>query len=354
MSTGALGYAGVGIELASDGTSGSQSGSATIVNYIPIVSENLIITRQDLDSQNIQALWDTERVYNGLQSVAGTIVTQAHPLASGLFLRSAFDVNTSQPGAGFGAPTYATSHANVRSHRFTTKQTQFQAGSGSDLPTLTFEINRGPAMGVGSSFVYYNCAGNVMEFQIQAGQLARFSFDFIGRDYGGIPKTTPSFPAIDAFLWSQCSLSIGGNASTLFEQITVRLDNGLVAVPKLDGRLRPDLIKRNNFRQIQVNGQLQFQTYSEYDRFLGGSETPMKLVFRSGGLPSTAGNSNYNTLVLDIPSMRYTAFPLNIAGPGQIGINFTGRGMYNQLSGTALDVTVVNTRVPSYEQNSTG
>lgn len=349
MSVGALGFIGIGVES----SGGTTNGSAAINNYAPFVSENLVVTRDDLDSQNIMAQWDQEKVYNGLQRVQGTIQTQAHPLTTGFFLRTVFDSTTTAPGcAAIAFPWYSNSHAGVRAHRFYTGQTQFQAGSGSDLPTLTYEINRGPVMGTGSSFAYYNCAGSALEFTIEAGQLARVSVDVIGREYGGLPRSTPSFPPTDAFLWSQCSVQIGGAATTLFESLTIRLDNQLDAVAKLDGRLRPDLIKRNGFRTVTVNGRVQFQTYSEYDRFVQGSETGMKLIF-TGGQVSTAPTNN-NMLVIDLPAMRYSTFPLNIGGPQRISVDFTGRATFHQGSGTAMEMCLVNTRISNYHINSNG
>ncbi len=164
MSVGALGYVGVGVES----SAGTASGSVAIADYIPILSENLIVNRSDLDDNSILAQWDEVRVYNGQQFVSGDVDMQVHPLASGYFLRSVFDVTTAAKGNNSAA--LPASHSAVFLHRFTTKQTQFQSGSGSDLPTLTFEIYRGPAIGQGSSFAYYNCAGNTLELSVSAGQ----------------------------------------------------------------------------------------------------------------------------------------------------------------------------------------
>ncbi len=146
-------------------------------------------------------------------------------------------------------------------------------------------------------------------------------------------------------------MSLGGGGTALFESLTVRLNNNLTAIPALDGRLRPNLIKRNGLRTVEVSGSLTFQSDSEYDRFYNGSESQLLATFTGAEGISTAPANN-NMLIIDVPNFRYTTFPLNIGGPGKISIGFTGRGIYNQTSGYALQVTLVNTRINPYMVNS--
>lgn len=342
MSVGLVGYMGIGVES----SGGTASSSATIVDYLPFVSETLQVTRTDLPDPSIAAQWDERKMYGGQQTVGGGLQTIFHPTLSGYLLHTVFDVETAMQGF------QTVSLAGLRDHRFTLKQTQFESGSGSDLPTLTIEMYRGPllqATTAGSSFCYYNCTGNAGEIVLEAGQLVKVNVDLVGRDYGGIQKTAQTFAAPDGFTWNQASVAVVGQPSTLFSALTVRVENNLDQIPKLDGRLRADLLKRRDFRRVMVNGTLVFQTFSEWDRFTAGSEGRL-LVTVTG---STATASFNNWLTIDVPRMRYSTLPVNISGPGPISISFTGRGMIDPTSGYACEVTMVNTRINAYTVNST-
>ncbi len=342
MSTGMLGWLGVGVE-SSGGASATGTWSATVNVFVPFISETLANVRNDLESQVIQDQFDTVRMYTGLQTVGGNVVTEAHPINTGVFLRACFDQTTTTTSLGYLG---ITSHANVRAHSFKALNTQFQQGSGSDLPTLTIEVGRGPLGSSNTSFIYYNCAGNTLEIQVQAGQLATITTDFVGREYGRKSETSTTFPSAEAFLWSQASVQIGGNGSGIFESLTVRLNNNLSAFPALNGRLRPDLIKRTGFRTVEVNGSITFQSNSDYDLFIGGSETSLRVTFTGPGIStSPANNAIFD---IQVPAFRYTAFPININGPGRIAIPFQGRGMWHSGSGTCLEICLVNTRTTPY------
>ena len=142
MATGMLGFVGFGVE-SSGGASASGAYSATVTasGFMGFISETLANQRNDVESQLIQDQFDTTRMYTGLQTIGGQIVSEVHPIQAGLMLRACFDQTTSTTSLGYIAMT---SHTNVRAHRFIALNTQFHQGSGSDLPTLTIEVGRGP------------------------------------------------------------------------------------------------------------------------------------------------------------------------------------------------------------------
>lgn len=356
MSVGMLGYLGVGVESSVAGAAGINN-SATIVDYIPIISETLQATREDLDSQELRQSWDQVKVYNGIQRVGGQINVEAHPISFGYLLRNAFDVTTAMNGlfgAAAGVVGAQASNATVRTHRFTTGTTQFQAGSGSDVPTMTYEVNRGPGFDVDSSFYYYRCAGNTLEISQEAGQLARGSLDVIGGDFEVAAKTSPSFPAADAFLWHQGSVTLDAVAGVCYESLTVRLNNNMEPVTCIGGGLRTEQVKRNNFRQVEVNGALSFTGFTEYDQFRNGSEGQLVLHIEGSQIDVLGDTDSLflNVLRLDVPKFRYSTFPVNLAGPQRISVGFTGRGVLDTTSNYALEVMLTNTRTNAYTVNS--
>ncbi len=342
MATGMLGYAAVGVNS-------TTTDSVAVCDYVAFTSETFQVTPAPLFSQGITNKWDEQRAYNGLQTVGGNLSGEVHPTQFGYILRSAFDATSTAPGSGatFAVPAIAgNSSATWRAHQFILAQTQFQSGSGSDVPTMTWELARGPAIGTASAFVYYGMACNVLEITVEGGNLARFSSDWLGVEYGRKAATTPAYSVPEAFLWSQCSVSVNGAGASTFEALTVRVNNQLVQPVKIEGRLRPSGSKRNAFRTVDVNGNIAFENDTQYDLFLAGSEFAVKLFF-------TAQNST--RLLIDLPAVRYTVHPgPNAQGPGRIVIPFQGRAMWHPGSGTAGQVVLVNQRVSPYTANSNG
>lgn len=339
MAVGMEGFIGIGVES----SAGTASFSVAIVDFLPFQSENLAVVRNDLPDPSIWANFDERRMYNGLQRIEGSIQTVFHPILTGYLLRLCFDVTTAQ------RQWLVTSQPGAVNHRFWTSQGQFQTGSGSDLPTATIEVNRGPVLGAGSSFMYYNCTGNALELSIDAGGFVQANVDMVGRDFSGKSRSTPTYLPQDAFLWNTASVSLNNVGTALFQNLRIRLENNIQAISKLDGRLRPDLLKRGDFRRITVNGQMIFQDFVQYDAFLSGSEVDLSLTF-TGKVITTSANE---ILDIGLPRFRYSTYPINIGGPGPIQVGFTGRGMIDQQSLYSMDLTLVNTRQSPYSVNTT-
>jgi hypothetical protein len=340
MSVGMLGYFAFGVES----SAGTMSSSVAVSDYVPVTAETINVRQAPLFSQGIRAQWDEQKVYNGLQTVGGNVAGEVHPIHMGYFLRLALDATSTTTGSGAVWANFVGSDAAWRAHRFIAAQTQFQSGSGSDLPTGTFEVYRGPAIGQGSAFWYGNMTCNVLEIVVEGGQLARWSGDFLGRRYGRKARSTPTYADIDAFLWSQCSVSIGGAGSALFESLTIRVNNNLTQATKLDGTTTPSETKRDSWRKVECSGTIAFGNDAEYDRFLAGSEFPVSLMF-------TAQSSA--RLKIDMPAFRYlTHDGPNLQGPGRIAIPFTAEAVWHPGSGTKLDIVLVNTRINPYTVNS--
>jgi hypothetical protein len=202
--------------------------------------------------------------------------------------------------------------------------------------------------------VYYNCAANAFELVVEAGQFVRANVELIGRNAGGKPRSTPSYLPAETFLWNTISVAVNNAAKPYYEQLTVRVENNLEAVPTLDGSLLPDLVKRNDFRRVTVNGTLSFRNFEDYDGFLAGSETSLQMTATGKDVATGTGSMYQERLIIDVPRFRYSTFAPNIGGPGRIAINFTGRGMIVQPQSLySLQVTLVNTKQNPYSVNTT-
>src|ERR1043166_3730289 len=153
MSIGAVGYMRVGI----DSAQAIDASSTPMIEAIPFLTENIEIQKNDIIGEEIANAWDEISYFQGFQNIQGNVSLRAHPISMGYFLRTAFDAYSAhQGGTTLGQAQFITSHQAIREHHFvaaalaTNPNAQFQTGSGTDLPSITLEIHRGPA-NVGSA-----------------------------------------------------------------------------------------------------------------------------------------------------------------------------------------------------------
>jgi hypothetical protein len=351
MAIGAIGYMRVGVD-SSGNSAGTLTQSASCIEFVPFISEGLAITKDDVPDPSIHGQWDQDGVFNGIQRVEGNVQFLTDPIQMGYWFRTAFDAtSTFSVNSTYGS-TGATSGAGAWEHRFWTSNLQFQTGSGSDLPTVTLEIFRGP-QGQGSAFAFYNLAGNNLEIVFEAGQPARIGVDFIGRDHGRVARqTTLNYTRrSEAYIWCAASVQIGGQYSPIMENLTFRVENALQGIARLDGRCRGyDLIKRTDFRRVFVSGNLGFANDLQYEAFINGSETTMRVTAKGD---NNISGTNKNTLQIDVPRLRYLTYPVNVGGPGRVVVPITAQCLWDNTSGYAIQIFLVNTRQSPYWVNST-
>src|SRR5689334_18360104 len=163
MAIGVIGFLGVGVETA---TPTAAAFSASIIDWVPFVSENLELARNDLVDPGIANNYDEFTLFDGPQNVQGNVTMLAHPSLMGYFLRTGFDSYSFYQSSG--TATGAASNAAFREHRWITGKNQFMTGSGTDLPTLTIVKHIGPS-NTGSAFAFYNMCSNVLEMTLDAG-----------------------------------------------------------------------------------------------------------------------------------------------------------------------------------------
>lgn len=350
MASGLFTWVGVGVES----SAGTASGSVTICDYLPFTSENLTESRNDLQSAAITGLVDVQNICTGPQQIGGSISVEMQPVSIGYLLRSFFDSTSTAAGSATAAAWFAqvASTAGVKVHQFIGKSTQFQAGSGSDVPTLTIQAERGPTFASDSAFTYYNMACTDFEMVFDAGQFLTATFNFQGRaaGYAAQPAGAPNLPSHICWTWNSASISIAGAANTTFQNITLRGNNNLDFIRTLDGTINPSLFKRNGLRTFDISGNATFQNHTEYQRFKNGSEFPMVITVEG---PVITGSVRH-AMRINLPRVKYSALSPTANGPTFISVPFQGSAFYSPSSGEACEILLVNTRQSDYMTNSNG
>ena len=154
------------------------------------------------------------------------------------------------------------------------------------------------------------------------------------------PPTTAAFPVESYFPWNVTSVSIGGAAVDEISQLSLSFNQSLEGKGTLDGTKRANRIVRTGFRMCYISGTLLFDDHIQFDKFV--YQTRSRLIVTVVG--ATVGNSSI-LFTVDIPQMRYTAFPVNISGGTTIEVGFSGKAEFDETSNYLAKFTLQNTKV---------
>lgn len=230
-------------------------------------------------------------------------------------------------------------------HIFTPMQTlaeEFGAGQ-KDTPLwpYTFEIFRDE----GDSYQFLGCVVNTMALSFSiTDKILKASLGIIAGDASYVTKTGNSLEATNPFVWSDAKIYLGGvtdpgHRYNDLESFTLNWDNKCVAKYALNNTAIPRKIIRTVYREIPISFTVDFTDKTEYDLFLLGTERQMRIKFEGAKITGDAVETKYS-LQIDIPLLRYLAWPVVMGGPGRLSVAVTGKAKYS--STYALLITTID------------
>lgn len=294
-------------------------------HYIPIVNETLTTKIEDLIEESIQNRFEEGASHQGVISVEGDIVMEAHPVLIGHFLRAAL-----------GPSSYtAVLSGYVHSNIFPPTQSDWDTNC--TLPPHTIQVFRD----VGSSYQFTDAVVNALTLEINAGAFTRMTASVIARTASLMNPTTTSYQTTTPWAWDAASISIGGSANADIETLSLKIENSVEGVSTLDATKRWSRIHRNGFRKFSLSGTMDFTSQDEYKAFRAGSMQQFAINIRGD---TAVSSGYYNELKIDIPSLRYASYEAAIGGPSRIQASFEGNAKYNSGSGRALLITLQNSQ----------
>lgn len=313
MAYGALGFLGINKQ---------NSWGTTIVAslmYNPIISEGLPVKIEPLYDEGIRARYSQGPTYEGLESIEGDISMLPHPIGIGHFLR------------GIMGQVVTTSITAAQQHVFIPRNDDFDIYT--PLPPYTLEMYRG----VGDSWQFTDGIFPKMELSIAGGQLVKTTIGAKIRTSSLMAKNTPTFPTDVAWTWNVTSLTIGGIAVSNFSEINISFENPVAGEILLNNTKRWGRFARTGMQDVKISGVMLFDTQSEYIEFK--TQTERRLLVNLGYL-----TTSLNTMLIDIPKMRYIEYPVTVEGPGIIKVSFSADGKYDTTSNYALKITLLNSQ----------
>lgn len=294
------------------------------MHYFPIISESLTEGIPEVESEAVRGRLEAGDSYEGMHEYAGDIVFDGHPVLLGKMLK-----------AWFGQSS-GTLQDSCYSHEFNPVTADFDNLAA--VPPMTVEVYRD----AGSGHLFSDMLCNQLVLEMAHGAIVKATASMVGANMVKATKSTPSYLPGSDYTFDQASFSLQGSnngAFDLMQTVTITLNNQLEATGTLNATKRPSRIKRSGFRTIEIAGTMLFEDDNESDHFLNSAQ--QRVVATLTGQEVSSG---YNaSLEMDIPSFRYTEFPVNAGGPGLITSGFSAKAKYNAGSGTMATFTMVNT-----------
>jgi len=231
-----------------------------------------------------------------------------------------------------------TAAALAKQHIFTPMQLsteEFHA----DCPLFpyTFEVYRDQ----GDAFQFLGGVVNSMALNFSTtDKILKATCGIIAKNLGSVTPTGLSLEATKPFVWENAVIKIGGSQNNNLESFGLTWNNNCIAKYFLNNSNIPGKIIRNGYRTIPVNFVIDFTDRTEYDYFILGTERAFQIQF-IGAVCEAGPPAFYYTLTIDLPLVRYLAWPINIGGPGRLTCAVSGKAKYDA-AGWALRATLIN------------
>lgn len=295
----------------------------TGMRFQPFISESLNESIPPIVVEGMHGIIDEGDSLEGAHEISGDINFEVDPSMIGFYIKG-FCNSTSYDLTIVGS--------FYHTHEFMPAQVDFDEMAAT--PPMTVEAYRD----AGSAFQYHSMLVNTLAFEFAHGALIKSTVGFIGAGFALAAKQTAVYEPFSEFTWDQTSISVSDVAVDEIQNMTVTLNNNLEATNTLNGSKYPNRIKRAGKRTIEISGTILFISEAEANIFRAQTERRLVVTSKQGS----------NQIELDIPSMRYSTYPVNMGGPGQIAVGFTAAAKYNTGSGTAIKITTKVLDTSSY------
>jgi hypothetical protein len=317
MPFGALAHVGIGKEI----TWGTP---VAATEYIKFASEGFTEEIEQVLSETMNGTVDEGSQYEGAHTVTGDLSFDVYPNVVGHLLRSAF-----------GAPVTTAPSAGIYQHVFTPVQTNFSNICA--LPPYTFEVHRD----LEQAFQYAGAVVNDLTFSFGTdSKIMQGSAAVIAKKLALLTKTTPSFETTNPFLWNQATITIAGAANNDIQTLEFGVNNNLEGRPTLDGTREISRVLRNGKRSFPVSFTFDLKDLTAFNRFRSQSEVSAKIELTGDVI---SGTDKYK-LTIDIPKLRYNAFPINVGGAEVITAQVEGSAKYDSVGAHAMKITLINSK----------
>lgn len=317
MAYGFAGYFGLGKE-----TAWGTAVSAT--DYIKMMSESAALQIDRYDTQNIIGGYYEPDDTAGVRRVVGEMSFFGHPVSIGHALTGVL-----------GAPSSVAS-LNSALARTEWIPKQSDTGSANPFPAYTCEFYRDITSAQQVSGVQFSR----LQLSTQANQDLRVTCGIIGKAMTNIARSssgTPTYPGspVDPFAFDTASVQIAGAAVDRVEALSLVIDNQLDGIATLNNSNTISRVRRKGPPLTSISGTMDLIDITDLNRFINQTEMAMTISFFQ---------ANSFGLVIELPRVVYTAFPISAPGRERLTVQFEGKVRYHSGSATAMRIMLTTTK----------
>jgi len=273
------------------------SGTPTIANFIPFLSESVqlernIVMTDSIRGDSARSIWRT-----GFETVGGDISVEVQPTGFTTLLKHTLGRVASAGPSGSG----------FYHHKI------YPSGT---LPVgLAVEIGRTGA--AGGTFTYRGMKINQLELACAVGDPLTATFSFLGKTESrlqGDPTGQTSISALNPLTFDEGAITIDG-ASQEVQGVSITINNNLIEDKGKMGTLQRAAIPRSGFRDVTGTLNLEFDDLNMYNKYTGGTETSLDITFTSD---DEAVSGQVYTLNINLPRIVFTGETPVVDGPDLI------------------------------------
>lgn len=290
----------------------------TSLQALPITGVTLNHTIEQIVEENFYSRFGESPYHEGQHEVSGDISMQAHPTGIGWLFKSVIGLTSTTSGTG------------TQTHKFTPRTSDFDCKAAGMPGTAEVFYD------TGSAAVYYDLVGDSITFNIANGELLAVDASFMGAGFSRKAESSPTYNQAKPFIWDQFSGSYNATDISVLKDISVTYANNLETDYTLTASKAPSRIKRSAQQTVEVTGTMLFESHSYMIEFENQTEKRF--------LANFAGQESPNSLLIDIPQMRFKTYDVSVSDAGMIEASFTAQGLYDTTSNYAIEVTLVNTQ----------
>ena len=225
--------------------------------------------------------------------------------------------------------------SNTKDHVFTPVQADFATLC--TLPPYSLEVYRDQSND--KAWQYKGAVVNTLALSFGTGEkILKATAGILAKEEAEINKESVSLETTNPFTWNQAQVKIATVDHDYLEDFILNLDNKIVPKFSLNQSQYARMFYRDGYRTFNFSFTTDFVDKTEYDKFIAGTEQAFQITFTGAEC-----ESGYNySLVIDIPAMRYTAYPINVDGPGRLSAKVVGKAKYSSSDGYAVKITLTN------------
>lgn len=295
-----------------------------------MTSEDVGLEKEELISENLIGQFEQGAVYDGVNKVLGTISFEATPrnlLASLMAVVNYSPVEVQSGG--------------LRTHTWL-PNTQDYNGTMVKAPISIYK----QFSDANSAELFYDAQGGQLELTIAQGQFLRGRMAIVGgtRLSTGIGSMAVAPIAADVgrlFPWNVASITLGGSPLNQTSEITISLNENIAPLYTNNATAAPFKYTRENFREVTVQGTLYMNDRTILNNYTAGTQARLFVTIQNTRAEVQSGY--FNQLTIDVPQLKFTQFKPGASGPGEVAVQFTGRGVIDPSSNYALQFTTIST-----------